>query len=182
MAGKSLNKVQIIGNLGADPELRYTSTGMAVATFNVATNERAKIPNTDEWQDKTEWHRVVAWGKLAEIAGEYLSKGRQVYIEGRLQTRTWDDQNGIKRYTTEVVARDLILLGARGDASSQSQYPPHPADTYETSSDPTHTGTVSDNHVAQSGATENTAPPSATENTAPSSATDNTTPPDDIPF
>jgi single-strand DNA-binding protein len=130
MAGKSLNKVQIIGHLGADPELRYTSNGLAVATLNVATNERFKSGDTDEWQDRTEWHRVVAWGKLAEIAGEYLSKGRQVYIEGRLQTRSWEGQDGVKRYTTEIVARDMILLGGRSDMP-QSQRPPHPADTYE---------------------------------------------------
>lgn len=130
MATKSLNKVQIIGHLGADPELRYTSNGLAVATLNVATNERFKATDTDEWQDRTEWHRVVAWGKLAEIAGEYLSKGRQVYIEGRLQTRSWEGQDGVKRYTTEIVARDLILLGGRGEIP-QGQRPPHPADTYE---------------------------------------------------
>jgi single-strand DNA-binding protein len=131
MAGKSLNKVQIIGHLGADPELRYTSNGLAVATLNIATNERFKSSDSDDWQDRTEWHRVVAWGKLAEIAGEYLSKGRQVYIEGRLQTRSWDDRDGIKRYTTEIVARDIILLGGRGDMPSQNQRPPHPADTYQ---------------------------------------------------
>ena len=145
MAGKSLNKVQIIGHLGADPELRYTSNGLAVATMNVATNERVKVPDSDEWQDKTEWHRIVAWGKLAEIVGEYLTKGRQVYIEGKLQTRSWDDKDGIKRYTTEIIARDMILLGGRGDASPQSQRPPHPAEELSTPA-PTHTGTVSDNH------------------------------------
>jgi single-strand DNA-binding protein len=143
MAGKSLNKVQIIGHLGADPELRYTSNGLAVATFNVATNERERVSGTDEWQDRTEWHRIVAWGRQAEVAGEYLSKGRQVYIEGRMQTRSWEDQNGNKRYTTEIVVRDLILLGGRGEPSSQSQYPPHPAETYPSSA-PTHTGTISD--------------------------------------
>ena len=130
MAGKSLNKVQIIGHLGADPELRYTSNGLAVATMNIATNERFKPPDSEEWQERTEWHRVVAWGKQAEIAGEYLAKGRQVYIEGRLQTRSWDDKDGNKRYTTEVVVRDIILLGGRGEGASQSQRPPHPADSY----------------------------------------------------
>jgi single-strand DNA-binding protein len=144
MAGKSLNKVQLIGNLGADPELRYTTNGLAVATLNIATNERFRSSNSDEWQERTEWHRVIAWGKLAEIAGEYLAKGRQVYIEGKLQTRSWDDKDGNKRYTTEVVARDLILLGGRGDSSYQSQRPPHPADTYSSSA-PTHTGAASNN-------------------------------------
>ncbi|MBD3307638.1 single-stranded DNA-binding protein [candidate division KSB3 bacterium] len=142
MAGKSLNKVQIIGNLGADPELRYTSNGLAVATLNVATNERWKPSDSDEWQERTEWHRIVAWGKLAEIAGEYLAKGRQVYIEGRLQTRSWEDKDGIKRYTTEIVTRDLILLGGRGDGPSQSQRPPHPADS--SSSAPSYTGPSSE--------------------------------------
>jgi single-strand DNA-binding protein len=130
MARGSLNKVQLIGRLGADPELRYTSNGMAVATFNVATNEAFKASDSDEWQERTEWHRVVAWGRQAEVAGEYLSKGGQVYIEGRLQTRSWEGQDGVKRYTTEVVTRDLILLGSRGDSGGYSQRPPHPADDY----------------------------------------------------
>jgi single-strand DNA-binding protein len=144
MAGKSLNKAQIIGHLGADPELRYTSNGLAVATLNIATNERFKSSDSDEWQDRTEWHRVVAWGKLAEIAGEYLSKGRQVYIEGRLQTRSWEGQDGVKRYTTEVVARDLILLGGRGDMPSQGGRPPHPADAYEPTGVSSQAGEVSE--------------------------------------
>lgn len=131
MAGKSLNKVQIIGHLGGDPELRYTANGTAVATLNVATNERFKPQDSEEWQERTEWHRIVAWSRLAEIAGEYLSKGKQVYVEGRLQTRSWDDKDGVKRYTTEIVAQDLILLGGRGDAPSQSQRPPHPAESYK---------------------------------------------------
>lgn len=136
MAGRSLNKVQLIGHLGADPELRYTSNGLAVATLNVATNERSRSNETDEWQERTEWHRVVAWGRQAEVAGEYLSKGGQVYIEGRLQTRSWEGQDGVKRYTTEVVVRDLILLGGRGDTSSRTQRPPHPADDYASAGTP----------------------------------------------
>lgn len=138
MAGKSLNKVQLIGHLGKDPELRYTSTGQAVATFSLATNERKKKPNSDEWEDFTEWHNIVAWGRTAEIASEYLNKGKQAYIEGRLQTRSWDDQNGVKRYTTEIVASDLILLsGGRGESSGGSR-PPHPADTPQAA--PVYTG------------------------------------------
>lgn len=130
MAGKSLNKVQLIGHLGADPEVRTTTTGQFVATFGLATNERKKKPNSDEWEDVTEWHNIVAWGRLAEIASEYLNKGKQAYIEGRLQTRSWDDQKtGVKRYTTEIVAQDLILLsGGRGESSGGGR-PPHPADT-----------------------------------------------------
>jgi single-strand DNA-binding protein len=116
MAGKSLNRVQLIGNLGKDPEIKYTPQGTPVAKLAIATNERFK-DKSGEWQDRTEWHNVVLWQRLAEIAGEYLKKGRQVFIEGRLQTRSWDDkQTGQKKYMTEVVANDLILLGgARGE-------------------------------------------------------------------
>ncbi len=139
MAGKSLNKTQLIGNLRADPEIRYTATGMAVATMNVATNERRKVSGTEnEYTEETEWHRVVAFGRTAEIAGEFLFKGRQVYIEGRLQTRSWDDDKGIKRYTTEVVVRDLILLGSKDGGSQSGGGIPHPVEGYE----PSHTGTT----------------------------------------
>jgi len=112
---KSVNKVILIGNLGKDPELKHTSSGTAVATMTVATNERFK-DKTGEWQDRTEWHNVVLWQRLAEIATEYLKKGRSVYVEGRLQTRSWEDKQGQKRYTTEIVASDLVLLGGgRGE-------------------------------------------------------------------
>ena len=115
MAGKSLNRVQLIGNLGKDPEIKYTPQGTPVAKITIATNERFK-DKAGEWQDRTEWHNVVLWQRLAEIAGEYLKKGGKVYIEGRLQTRSWDDkQTGQKKYMTEIVASDLILLGGRGE-------------------------------------------------------------------
>jgi len=115
MAGKSLNRVQLIGNLGKDPEVKYTPQGTPVAKLTIATNERFK-DKAGEWQDRTEWHNVVLWQRLAEIAGEYLKKGGKVYIEGRLQTRSWDDKtSGQKKYMTEVVASDLILLGGRGE-------------------------------------------------------------------
>ncbi len=107
---KSVNKVILIGNLGKDPELKHTSSGTAVATMTLATNERFK-DKSGEWQDKTEWHNVVLWQRLAEVASEYLKKGRSVYVEGRLQTRSWEDKQGQKRYTTEIVASDLVLLG-----------------------------------------------------------------------
>jgi single-strand DNA-binding protein len=110
---KSVNKVILVGNLGKDPELKHTSSGTAVATMTIATNERYK-DKTGEWQDKTEWHNVVLWSRLAEIAAEYLKKGRSVYVEGRLQTRSWEDKQGQKRYTTEIVANDLVLLGGGG--------------------------------------------------------------------
>lgn len=113
----SLNKVILIGNLGKDPEVRYTPNGTAVANFSMAT--------TDNWtgkdgekQSRTEWHRIVAWGRLGEICGEYLSKGKQVYIEGSIQTREWEDQEGHKRQTTEIKATQMQMLGSRNDLPS----------------------------------------------------------------
>ena len=112
---KSVNKVILIGNLGKDPEVKYTPSGTPVAKLALATNERYK-DKSGEWQDRTEWHNIVVWQRLAEIAGEYLKKGNKVYIEGRLQTRSWDDkQTNQKKYMTEVVANDLVLLGGRGE-------------------------------------------------------------------
>ena len=117
---KSVNKVILIGNLGKDPEVKYTPSGTAVAKITLATNERFK-DKSGEWQDRTEWHNVVLWQRLAEIAGEYLKKGGKVYIEGRLQTRSWDDkQTNQKKYMTEVVASDLVLLGGRGEGGGES--------------------------------------------------------------
>ena len=119
MAGKSINKVILIGNLGKDPEVKYTPQGTPVAKITLATNERWK-DKEGNWQDRTEWHNVVLWQRLAEIAGEYLKKGGKVYIEGRLQTRSWDDkQTGQKKYMTEVVANDLVLLGGRGEGAGE---------------------------------------------------------------
>jgi single-strand DNA-binding protein len=113
---KSVNKVILIGNVGKDPELRSTPSGTAVAKFSLATNERFK-DKSGEWQERTEWHNVVAWQRLAEIASEYLKKGSKVYIEGRLQTHSWDDKTtNQKKYMTEVVANDLVLLGGRGES------------------------------------------------------------------
>lgn len=114
MAG--VNKAIIIGRLGRDPEVRYTPSGSAVANFSVATSEEWKDKETGEKRERTEWHRIVAFNRLGEICGEYLSKGRQVYIEGRIQTREWEDQNGVKRYTTEIVANQMQMLGARDSA------------------------------------------------------------------
>lgn len=113
---KSVNKVILIGNLGKDPEVKYTPNGTALARFSLATNERYK-DKSGEWQDRTEWHNIVAWQRTAEIAGEYLKKGRTVYVEGRLQTRSWDDkESGQKKYMTEIVVSDLVLLGGgRGE-------------------------------------------------------------------
>ena len=113
MAG--LNKVMIIGNLGADPEMRYTPSGAAVANFNVACNRAWTNRETGERQEQTEWVRVVTFNRLAENCSQYLSKGRPVYVEGRLQTRQWEDQQGQTRYMTEVVAQDVQFLGGRGE-------------------------------------------------------------------
>lgn len=115
MSKGTVNKVILIGRLGKDPEMRYTSSGTAVVNFSMATNHFMKDQDGNN-TDTTEWHQVVAFGRTAEVAGEYLNKGKLVYIEGRLQTRSWDDQNGQKRYKTEVVCSNLQLLGSRGDS------------------------------------------------------------------
>lgn len=123
---RSLNKVMLIGNLGKDPEVRYTSAGIPVATFSLATSDSWKDQDGN-MQEKTEWHNIVAWRKLAEICGEWLKKGKKVYIEGRIQTRTYDDKNtGQKRYITEVVADQMLMLdsapgGGRGEGASNSR-------------------------------------------------------------
>ncbi len=131
---RGVNKVILIGNAGADPELRYTPGGTAVSNFSIATNE-SWTDSSGERQERTEWHRIVVWGRLAEICNQYLRKGSKVYIEGKLQTRSWEGQDGLKRYTTEVVARDMQMLDSRsdigmdigyGDEVSQSQGIPQP--------------------------------------------------------
>jgi len=110
---RGLNKVMLIGRLGKDPDLRFTQDGRAVANFTMATNEEWKDKATGEKKERTEWHRIVAFGKLGEICGEYLAKGKQIYIEGRLQTRSWE-KDGVTRYTTEIVASDMQMLDAKG--------------------------------------------------------------------
>ncbi len=119
MAG--INKVILIGNLGKDPELRYTPDGTPVTNFSIATSDSWTDKTSGEKREKTEWHRIVVWRKLAEICAEYLSKGRQVYIEGKLQTRSWE-KDGVTRYTTEIVASDVQFLGKRPNTT------PPPAD------------------------------------------------------
>jgi single-strand DNA-binding protein len=119
---KSVNKVILIGNLGKDPEIKYTPSGTPVAKFSLATNERYKDKG-GEWQDRTEWHNIVAWQRLAEIVGEYVKKGSKLYIEGRLQTSSWEDkQSGEKKYRTEIVANDLVLLSGRGEGDSEGRF------------------------------------------------------------
>lgn len=125
-----VNKAILIGNLGADPEIRYTQNGTAVVNFSVATTEKYKQDN--EWVEKTEWHRVIAWGRLAEICAEYLVKGSRVYIEGGIYTRKWEDRDGNPKYTTEIKAREMKMLspaasGNRGPAAEE-EYPPAPMD------------------------------------------------------
>lgn len=116
MAG-SVNKVILIGNLGQDPELRYMPSGDPVASFSLATTEQFRDKDGNQ-QKKTEWHKIVAFKRLAEICGEYLKKGGQVYIEGRIQTRNWEDKEGVKRYATEIVANSMQMLGRRGEGGS----------------------------------------------------------------
>ncbi len=113
MASRGVNKVILIGNLGRDPEVRYTASGSAVANLALATSDTWRDRQTGEQQERTEWHRVVMFNRLGEIAGEYLRKGSKVYIEGRLQTRKWQDQNGQDRYTTEIVANEMQMLDSR---------------------------------------------------------------------
>jgi single-strand DNA-binding protein len=117
----SLNKVMVIGNLGADPEMRYTANGNAVTTFNVATNE-SWTDQAGERKERTEWFSVVTWNRLAETCAQYLTKGRSVYVEGRLQTRSWEAQDGQKRYRTEVIAETVRFLGGREGGGSEGGY------------------------------------------------------------
>ncbi len=129
-----VNKVFLIGNLGADPEVRYSQNGTAVANFRIATTETWKKQDGSK-EEQTEWHRIVAFARLAEICGEYLSKGSKVFVEGRLQTRKWQDRDGNDRYTTEIVAREMKMLSPRGETAGgggggrQSDEPPWPEPT-----------------------------------------------------
>jgi single-strand DNA-binding protein len=130
----SVNKVILIGNLGKDPELRYTPSGQAVATFSIAT--------TDKWRDKdgqlqerTDWHNIVLWGRQAELANEYLKKGRSVYLEGRIQTRNYDDKDGVKRYITEIIVQRMQFLGGRAEGGAEQAAPPPEEPAESTSED-----------------------------------------------
>src|SRR3954463_9036346 len=123
---KSVNKVILLGTLGKDPELKYTPQGTPVAKFSMATNSSYKDKQSGEWKEQTEWHNIVAWQRTAEVAAEYLKKGRQVYIEGRMSTRSWDDkETGQKKYMTEVVCNDLVLLGGKGGSGGGSSSGDH---------------------------------------------------------
>ena len=130
MARSGINKVILVGNLGQDPDVKYTPGGAAVTTLSIATSESWKDKDTGNDQERTEWHRVVLWRRLAEIAGEYLKKGSKVYIEGSLQTRKWE-QDGITRYTTEVIGRDMQFLDSRGSTNNSSSYDQSPPEEQE---------------------------------------------------
>lgn len=138
---RGVNKAIILGSLGQDPDIRYTAGGAAVANISIATNEQWKDKESGEMQERTEWHRVVFFGRLAEIVGEYLRKGSQVYVEGRIQTRKWQDKEGKDRYTTEIVANEMQMLGSKsgGTTASFDQTPPAeqsaPASTSKGSND-----------------------------------------------
>jgi len=121
----SVNLVVLIGNLGKDPEVKYTAGGQAVATFSIACNESWTDKDSGQKKERTEWVNIVVWGKLAEICGEYLKKGKQVYISGRLQTRSWDDKDGNKRYMTEVVADKMVMLGGTAQSGASPATKPN---------------------------------------------------------
>lgn len=126
MSRGTINKAMLLGRLGKDPDMRYAPSGTAIATFSIATNHRQKAEG--DWVDKTEWHNILVFGKLAEFAGEYLQKGKQVFIEGRLQTSSWEDQQGAKKYKTEIVASELQLIGSKPgieDSVSDSEATPN---------------------------------------------------------
>ena len=121
---RSLNKVMLIGNLGADPEIKYTPNGTAVANLRLATSENRKNKE-GEWEERTEWHRVVVYGRQAEVAKDYLRKGSKVYVEGRIETRSWDDQDGQKRYMTDIVVNEFFILDSKSASGSEpDQAPP----------------------------------------------------------
>lgn len=157
--GRGVNKVILVGSLGADPDVRYTGGGAAVANLNLATNESYKDKVSGEWQERTEWHRVVLFGRMGEVAKEYLRKGSQIYIEGRLQTRKWQDKEGRDHYTTEIIATDMQMLGGR-------QSPP--ATPYQpTAEAPTPTVPASANNKSHAGATSHYDPPSFNDDDIP---------------
>lgn len=124
---RGVNKVTIVGNLGADPETRYTQGGSAITTIRVATSERWKDKQTGEDQERTEWHRIKFFGRLAEIVGEYLKKGRQVYVEGSLRTDKYTDKDGIERYVTDIIGQEMQMLGGNPDGQQRSQQQGRPA-------------------------------------------------------
>lgn len=143
---RGINKVILIGNLGNDPDVRYTQGGAAVANISLATTDSWKDRESGEQQERTEWHRIVFFGRLAEIVSEYLRKGSQVYVEGRLQTRKWQDKDGNDRYTTEIVANEMQMLGSRGGAGGSDQ-PAPPSDRPQSPGSPKSDGDFVDDDI-----------------------------------
>jgi single-strand DNA-binding protein len=133
---RGINKVILVGNLGKDPEVRYMPNGQAVANITIATSETWKDKNTGEQQEKTEWHRVVFFRRLAEIVGEYLKKGSKIYVEGKLQTRKWQDNQGQDRYTTEIIANEMQMLDSRGTGGGNNNFSNNEPPPYEESNAP----------------------------------------------
>src|SRR5213592_4591314 len=145
--GKSVNKVILVGRLGRDPELKYTASGTPFCRFSMATDDVWNDKASGERQERTEWHTIVAWDRLAEICNQYLTKGRLVYIEGSLQTREWDDQEGNKRKTTEIRARDMVLLGSPGESTGGGQRRPAAEAAGASASAPTTSTTITDDDI-----------------------------------
>ena len=166
----SVNKVILVGNLGKDPELRYTPAGTAVVNFPLATSENFKDRDGNR-QEKTEWHNIVAWRQLAEICGKYLHKGKQIYIEGKLQTRKWQDKSGVDRYTTEIVADSMQMLGSASDGGQQQSRSGYQGQQYAPGQ-----GTGQ----AQPQQAQQTAPPQSAQQAPPAEPDFN--PDDEIPF
>ena len=144
---KSVNKVILIGRLGRDPELKYTASGTPFCRFSIATDDVWNDKTSGERQERTEWHNIVAWDRLAEICNQYLAKGRLVYIEGSLQTREWDDQEGNKRKTTEIRARDMVLVGSPGEGSGGGQRRAAPAETVPATANVAGTSGITDDDI-----------------------------------
>lgn len=181
MASRGVNKVILVGNLGQDPETRYTPSGSAVTNINVATSEAWKDKQTGQQQERTEWHRIVFFNRLAEIAGEYLRKGSKVYIEGSLRTRKWQDQQGQDRYTTEIVAGEMQMLDARGSTNDSGMGAK--SGGYDDSSYDQSGGGYSANAAPRPAAGQASQPANKAANSAPSSpATEFDGFDDDIPF
>ena len=168
----SVNKVILVGNLGRDPEMRHTQSGRPVANFTLATNERWRDRDGQQ-QERTEWHRIVLWDRLAEVATDYLAKGRQVYIEGRIQTREWEDRDGNKRYTTEIVGLNMQMLGRRGEGGYEAAGSSAPPSEDPASQDPASQDPASQDPASQDPASQDP----ASQDPAPSTGAD-----DDIPF
>jgi len=140
---RSVNKVILVGNVGKEPDIRYTASGAPIATFSLATGRNRQDANGN-WVEETDWHRVVCWERQAEFVMNYVGKGRKLYVEGRLQTRKWTDQNGVERYTTEVVAREVIALDKQSDSEGddwEDEAPQRPAPTQQPARQPATTGT-----------------------------------------